>query len=90
MGQHLLDGRDLRRGDRVVAGGGIIGVVSKVPSDTELQLEIAEGVRVRVLRTSITDVVKTGNAEEDESDEADSAEKNGKDRGRQAASGKGR
>ncbi len=80
----------VRRGDRVVTGGGIIGVVSKVPSDTELQVEIADGVRVRVLRSSITDVVKTGNAEEDAATEAESEQKNGKERGRQAASGKGR
>jgi preprotein translocase subunit YajC len=78
----------VRRGDRVVTGGGIIGLVTKVPSETELQVEIADGVRVRVLRSSITDVIKTGDAEQ-ESD-ADSEEKNGKERARQAASGKGR
>jgi preprotein translocase subunit YajC len=47
----------LRRGDRVVTTGGIIGTVSKVVSDAELLLEIADGVRVRVLRQMVTDVV---------------------------------
>ncbi|MBI2236545.1 MAG: preprotein translocase subunit YajC [Magnetospirillum sp.] len=46
----------LRRGDRVVTAGGIIGTVAKVVSDAELSVEIAEGVRVRVVRSSITEV----------------------------------
>lgn len=47
----------LRRGDRVVTGGGIIGTIVKVGSDDELQVEIAEGVRVRVMRPTITAVL---------------------------------
>jgi len=48
---------NLRRGDRVVTGGGIVGQVSKVLSDTEVQLEIAEGVRIKVVRSTITSVL---------------------------------
>jgi len=47
----------LRRGDRVVLGGGIMGQVSKVASDTEVQVEIADGVKVRVVRSAIQEVV---------------------------------
>ena len=47
----------LRRGDRVVTAGGMIGTVSKVVSDTELQIEVADGVRVRVVRSTIQDVL---------------------------------
>jgi preprotein translocase, YajC subunit len=47
----------IRRGDRIVTGGGIIGTVSKVVDDNELQVEIAEGVRVRVQRTMISSVL---------------------------------
>lgn len=47
----------IRRNDRVLTGGGIIGVVTKVVSDGELIVEIAEGVRVRVARATITDVL---------------------------------
>jgi preprotein translocase subunit YajC len=43
----------LRRGDRVVTGGGIIGTIVKINADDELVVEIAEGVRVRVLRSTI-------------------------------------
>lgn len=49
--------RALRRGDRIVTGGGIIGTVARVVSDQEVSVEISEGVRVRVLRSTITSVL---------------------------------
>jgi preprotein translocase subunit YajC len=45
----------IRRGDTVVTSGGIIGKVAKV-EDNELHLEIAEGVRIKVLRGTISEV----------------------------------
>ena len=53
--RELLSG--IRRGDRIVTAGGIIGTVNKVLSDTELQVEIAENVRVRVVRGTVTEVL---------------------------------
>jgi preprotein translocase subunit YajC len=47
----------LRRGDRVVTGGGIIGTVNRVASPEEVEVDIAQGVRVRVLRSTITTVL---------------------------------
>ena len=47
----------IRRGDKVVTNGGLIGEVTKVISDQELQLEIAESVRVRVARQMINSVI---------------------------------
>ncbi|WP_029014395.1 preprotein translocase subunit YajC [Niveispirillum irakense] len=47
----------LRRGDRVVTGGGIIGTVVKVGTEEDVTVEIAEGVRVRVMRGTITNVL---------------------------------
>lgn len=47
----------LRRGDRVVTSGGIIGTVTKVTNEREIGLEIADGVRVRALRSSIAEVM---------------------------------
>ncbi len=46
----------LRRGDRVVTGGGIIGTVVRVDSPDEVVVDIADGVRVRVVRSTITSV----------------------------------
>jgi len=47
----------LRRGDQVVTQGGIIGKVVKVKDDGELELEVAEGVKVRVIQNTIATVV---------------------------------
>ena len=47
----------LRRGDRVVTAGGIMGVVARVSNEQEVLVEIAEGVRVRMVRSQITDVL---------------------------------
>jgi len=47
----------LRRGDRVVTGGGIIGTVVRVDNPEEVTVDIAEGVRVRVLRSTISSVL---------------------------------
>ncbi len=47
----------LRRGDRVVTGGGIIGTVNRVTTPEEVEVDIAQGVRVRVLRSTITTVL---------------------------------
>ena len=51
----LVEG--LRRGDRVVTSGGIIGTVAKVTGDREITLEISEGVRVRAVRGMIAEVM---------------------------------
>jgi preprotein translocase subunit YajC len=50
----------VRRGDRVVTGGGMIGQVVKVISDAEVDVQIAEGVKVRMLKSTITDVIARG------------------------------
>jgi preprotein translocase subunit YajC len=55
--QHKETLSGLRRGDRVVTGGGIFGTVSKIVNDQEVMVEISEGVRVRVLRGTITEIV---------------------------------
>jgi len=47
----------LRPGDWVVTGGGILGTVSKVTSPEEVEVDIASGVRVKVLRSTITSVL---------------------------------
>ena len=55
--QHRDMVQALRRGDKIVTAGGLIGTVTKVVSDTEVQLELAEGVRVRAMRHTIQDVM---------------------------------
>ena len=46
----------LRRGDQVVTAGGVVGKVTKVRDDAEIEIEIASGVNVRVVKHTITQV----------------------------------
>lgn len=50
----------IRRGDTIVTTGGIIGKVTKVIDEQELELQIAENVKVRVARGMISDVRAKG------------------------------
>ena len=52
----------LRRGDSVITAGGIIGTIARVINDDELAVDIAEGVRVRVVRSTVTGVVSKSEA----------------------------
>ncbi len=58
--------KNTRRGDSVITTGGLIGKVTKVVDDAELELEIAPNVRVRVLRAMITDVRAKGEPVKDQ------------------------
>ena len=52
--QTMVD--SLRRGDEVVTQGGLIGKVTKVKDDNELEVELTQGVKVRVVRQTIAQV----------------------------------
>jgi preprotein translocase subunit YajC len=66
---------NLRKGDTVVTGGGIMGKVVKL-EDNVVFVEIADNVRIRVVRQTITDVVgKTEPVKEDSKDAASEAKK---------------
>jgi len=47
----------LRRGDQVVTQGGVVGKVTKVKEDGEVEVEISEGVKVRVIKHTIAQVL---------------------------------
>ena len=52
---------NVRRGDRIVTNGGLVGNVTRVPNDTELIVEIADGVKVRIMRGMIAEsMAKSG------------------------------
>lgn len=52
--------KNVRRGDQIVTSGGIIGKVTKATDDADLEVEIADGVRVKVARGMIADVRSKG------------------------------
>ena len=47
----------LKRGDKVVTGGGLLGTVTKAPEGGEVQVEIADGVRVKIMRHTIQEIL---------------------------------
>ncbi|MDF1668703.1 MAG: preprotein translocase subunit YajC [Roseovarius sp.] len=64
MKDHTAMVAALRRGDQVITQGGLIGKVSKVKDDNEIEVELGEGVKVRVVKSTIAQVLnKTEPAE---------------------------
>ena len=55
--EHLAMVAGLRRGDQVVTQGGLIGKVSKIKDDYEVEVELAANVKVRVVRNTIAQVL---------------------------------
>lgn len=55
--EHQAEIAAVKKGDEVITGGGLRGRVTKV-SDSEIEVEIAQGVRVRAVKSTITAVVK--------------------------------
>ena len=56
----------LKRNDKVITGGGIVGTIAKVRDDSdEIEVEIAQGVRITVLRGTISAMVKPPEAAND-------------------------
>lgn len=51
--EHRVMVGSLQKGDKVVTGGGLIATVKKAPEGDEIVLELAEGVQVHALRSSI-------------------------------------
>jgi preprotein translocase subunit YajC len=58
--------KNVRRGDTVITNGGLIGKVTKVIDDDQIEIEIADDVRIRQLRTMLTDVRAKGEPVKDE------------------------
>ncbi|HEY2135160.1 MAG TPA: preprotein translocase subunit YajC [Xanthobacteraceae bacterium] len=54
--QHAEMVKNLRRGDSVVTSGGTLGKVTKVVDDDQVEIEIADGVRVRQMKSMVSEV----------------------------------
>ena len=57
----------LSRGDRIVTNGGLVGTITKVVNDSEVQVEIADGVRVTIMRPMIASILNKTDAKADAS-----------------------
>ena len=56
MKDHQAQIAAVKKGDRVVTGGGLIGKVTKV-TDTEVEVELAQGIRVNAVKSTLTQVI---------------------------------
>ena len=64
--QHTEMVKNVRRGDTVVTNGGLIGKVTKVIDDDQIEIEIADDVRIRQMRQMVSDVRAKGEPVKDE------------------------
>src|SRR6202041_1501752 len=65
--QHQAMVRALRRGDTVVTNGGLVCKVTKVVDDDQIEVEISDGVRVRQMRSMVSEVRAKGEPVKDDS-----------------------
>lgn len=79
----------LRRGDTVVTAGGLIGRVAKVMDDNTVQVEIADNVRVRVVRGTLAEVRSKGEAAKESDGESGARAANKNESAAQASERKG-
>ena len=56
MKEHQAQVAAVKKGDRVITGGGLIGKVTKV-GDTEVEVELSQGVRVQVVKSTLSQVI---------------------------------
>jgi preprotein translocase subunit YajC len=56
----------LRRGDTVISNGGLVGKVTKIVDDDQVEVEIADGVRVRQMRSMVSEVRAKGEPVKDD------------------------
>jgi preprotein translocase subunit YajC len=52
--------KNVRRGDTVVTNGGLVGKVTKVIDEEQIEIEIADDVRIRQMRSMLSDVRAKG------------------------------
>ena len=64
--QHQEMVKNVRRGDTLITSGGLVGKVTKVVDDDQVEIEIADGVRVRQVRSMVADVRAKGEPVKDE------------------------
>ncbi len=64
--QHAEMVKNVRKGDTVITSGGLVGRVTKVIDDDQIEVELSEGVRVRQMRQMVTDVRAKGEPVKDD------------------------
>ncbi len=63
--------KNVRRGDTVITNGGLVGKVTKVVDDEQIEIEVGDGVRIRQMRQMISGVRTKGEPAKDKGDTKD-------------------
>jgi preprotein translocase subunit YajC len=64
--QHQEMVKNMRRGDSVITSGGLMGKITKVVDDNEIEVEVSDGVRIRQMRGMIAEVRAKGEPVKDD------------------------
>jgi preprotein translocase subunit YajC len=64
--QHAEMVKNVRKGDTVITSGGLVGRVTKVVDDDQVEIEVADGVRVRQMRSMVSEVRAKGEPVKDD------------------------
>ena len=56
--EHKAMVQSLKRGDEVITPGGIIGTVEKVMEDDRIEVNVADNVKVQVIKSTITSLLQ--------------------------------
>lgn len=73
--------KNIRRGDTVITSGGLVGKVTKVVDDDQIEFEVSDGVRVRQMRQMISGVRAKGEPAKDrDSKDRDTKDKDVKEK----------
>jgi preprotein translocase subunit YajC len=64
--QHAEMVKNVRKGDTVITSGGLVGRVTKVIDDDQIEVEVADGVRIRQMKQMVTDVRAKGEPVKDD------------------------
>ncbi len=74
--QHKEMVSSLKRGDRVVTAGGIIGKITKIEEGDSIEVEIAPDVRVQVIKSTVSEVTQRSGGKQEESQSPGKNKKN--------------
>ena len=56
--EHKLMVESLKRGDKVITSGGIIGIVERVMEDDRIEVDLGDNIKVQIIRSTITSLLK--------------------------------
>lgn len=69
--------KNVRRGDTVITNGGLVGKVTKVVDDEQIEIEVGEGVRIRQMRQMLSGVRTKGEPAKDKGKDKNDSAKDG-------------